>query len=147
MTVLRPDTLAKTTLEFREKATKVIRNLFIHASFIDFLNIWQDTNKVSDFLKCCWKCWWSSILLKLFHIKNAKISEFSLIIFIGIPVPWDDLVVSILPISFKTFYLVTLENVNIELFLYLPSTFKTPGWFRYFMIALKEGSWTSFVRG
>ena len=74
-------------------------------------------------------------------------SEFSLIIFVGIPVPWDDLVVSILPISFKTSYLVTLENVNIELFLYLPSTVKTLGWFRYFMIALKVGSLTSFVNG
>ena len=42
-----------------------------------------------------------TILLKL-HIKDAKIFEFCFIIFVGISVSWDDLVVPRLPISFKT---------------------------------------------
>ena len=54
----------------------------------------------------------SRILLKNFlHITDAKISEYGLIIFVGISVSWDDLVVSRLSI-----FLVTWENVNVEWF-------------------------------
>ena len=72
-----------------------------------------------------------------------KISQFCLIIFVGIYVSWDGLAVSRLPISFKISSLVTCKNVNIEMFLYLSSIVKMLGCFREFMIASKVGSLTS----
>ena len=68
-------------------------------------------------LSAAGNCHESSILLKNFlHITDAKISEYGLIIFVGISVSWDDLVVSRLPIFLKTSSLVTWENVNVEWF-------------------------------
>ena len=49
--MLRTDTLLKLTLKFREKVTKVIGHLFIHASFIDFWNIWQNTHRSVIFFR------------------------------------------------------------------------------------------------
>ena len=87
----------------------------------------------------------STVLLKVLHIKYAKISEFCLNIFVGISASGDDLVVSRLHISFETSSLVTWEKVNIELFLYLSNIVKTLRWFQYFMTPLKVGSLTSFA--
>ena len=44
----------------------------------------------------------STVFLKVLHIKDAKISEFCLIIFVWISVSWDDLMLSRLLLLLKS---------------------------------------------
>ena len=76
------------------------------------------------------------------HIKGANKSKFSLTIFFGTSLSWEDLEISRLNISSK----VMLQNPNTGLFFNFPSIAKLPGQFWCFRIAFRVGLLTISTR-
>ena len=148
-------TVSKSALMFRELLIHKCIYLIDENSFIDFGNCWKNTYRSiidfisTDFLIVCrsnvrlfqiiWECRSSIEWFKSLYFK-ANISQFSLIIFVGMLVLGYAFDIFSDRISSHTSSYLQWTNENLPLLPNISFIFKILGWCSYFEVALLMGS-------